>query len=316
MGKKYSLGIIGAGVMAERLINASMNHPDVKIKGLYDRDMDRMLEISRKYWIDGYSSYEELLDDGEIDIIYLAVPPKFHYYYAIDIFKSNKHFLCEKPLANSREEAETMAEFSNGEDIVYAMNFPTIYRSVYKKIKELLDKNALGHILRVEFHGYFREWPRPWQKNPWIVTREQGGFTREVVTHYIQLMQRLFGDIEGIKSFVNYPTDTYRAEKSLLTKANIRDIEVLINCISDIGMKEKLEFNIIGSNGTISLRNWNDLYFSKKDETPKKIELEEIDSLVNLFDNFLRAIEGKEADIIDFKEGCKTHVIIEEILGN
>lgn len=316
MGKKYTIGIIGAGVMAERLINASMSHPDAKVKGIYDKDMDRMLEISRKYWLDGYSSYEKMLDDSEIDIIYLAVPPKYHYYYGVDIFKSNKHFLCEKPLANSREEAVTMAKFSNREDVVYAMNFPTIYRSAYKKIKELLDENAIGHVLRLEFHGYFREWPRPWQRNPWIVTREQGGFTREVVTHYIQLMQRLFGDIEGIKSFVNYPTDEYRSEKSLLAKANIRDIEVLINCISNIGMKEKLEFNIIGANGTISLRNWSELYLSKKNNSPEKVELEEIDSLINLFDNLFRAIEGKTADIVDFKEGCRTHRVIEEILGN
>lgn len=314
MKKRFNIGIIGAGVVAERIINSSMNHPHAKIKGIYDKDLDRMLEVSRKYGLHGYSSYEKILDDDDIDIIYLAVPPKHHYHYGVDIFKSGKHFLCEKPLANSKEEAETMAKLSNNEDVVYAMNFPTIYRSGYKKIKELLDENTIGHVLRVEFQAYFREWPRPWQKNPWIVTREQGGFTREVVTHYIQLMQRLFGDIEDIHSFVNYPTDEYRAEKSLIVKANIDHIEVLINCITDIGMKEDLSFNIIGSKGTISLKNWTDLWLSKKDNPLEKVELDETDSLVNLLDNLFKAIDGDQADIIDFEEGYKTHRVIEEIL--
>lgn len=316
MDKKFTIGIIGAGVVAERIINASMNHPQAKIKGIYDKDMDRMLEVTRKYGLYGYSSYEKMLDDRDIDIIYLAVPPKYHYYYGVDIFKSGKHFLCEKPLANSRKEVETMAKLAHYYDVVDAVNFPTIYGSAYEKIIDLLYENVIGHILRLEFHGYFREWPRPWQRNPWIVTREQGGFTREVVTHYIQLMQRLFGDIEGIHSFVNYPTDKYRSEKSLIAKANIGDIEVLINCIADIGMKEDLSFNIIGSKGTISLKNWNELWLSKKDSPLELLKLEQRDSLVNLFDNLFRAIEGKPADLVDFTEGCKVHKVIEEILGN
>lgn len=316
MDKKFNIGIIGAGIVAERIINASMDHPRTKIKGIYDRDIDRLLEVTRKYWLDGYSSYEELLDDSEIDIIYLAVPPKYHYPLGVDTFKSGKHFLCEKPLANSMEEAKTMAKLSNDKDVVYAMNFPTIYGSPYKKIKELLDKGSIGKLLRLEFQGYFTDWPRPWQKNPWIVTREQGGFTKEVITHYVHLMQRLFGDIEQIHSFVNYPTDTYRAEKSLIAKCNIRDIEVLINCVTDIGMKEKLSFNMIGTKGTISLKNWNEVWVSKKDSEFEKIELEKIDPSKNLLDNLFSAIDRDESDIVDFKEGCKTHIVIEKLLGN
>lgn len=127
-------------------------------------------------------------------------------------------------------------------------------------------------------------------------------------------MQRLFGDIENIHSFVNYPVDAYRAEKSLIARANIDDIEVLINCITNIGMKEELKFNIIGSKGTICLKNWNELWISRSDKELEKVELEESNSVINLLDNLFRSIDGENADIVDFKEGCKTHIVIEKLL--
>lgn len=316
MNKKFNIGIIGAGVIAEKIINDSMDHPRARIKGVYDKDIDKLVEITRRYWLEGYSSYKELLDDEEIDIIYLAVPPKHHYNLAIDTFKSHKHFLCEKPLANSIEEAKTMSKLSNRNGVIYAMNFPIMYGNAYKKIKELLHEDFTGKISRVELHGYFREWPRPWQQNDWIVTREQGGFTREVVTHYVQLMQRLFGGLENIHSFIKYPTDTYRSEKSLIAKANRDNIDVLINCITDIGMKETLNFNIIGNKGTITLRDWGELWVSKGNNELERVDLEKANTAVNLFDNLFRAIDGEESDIVDFKEGCRTNVTVEKLLEN
>lgn len=316
MGDRLKIGIIGAGAAAERIINASMNHSDIKIHGVYDKDTDRLMQISRNYWLDGYSSYEKILEDPEIDIIYLATPPKFHYPLGVDIFKSDKHFICEKPLANSNREVQKMLSLANVEDRLYAMNFPIIYGPAYKKIKELLDDGYIGKLRRIEFQAYFPEWPRSWQQNSWIKSRNQGGFTREVVTHYVQLMQRLFGDIKNIESYVKYPDDPELSEKSLLAKADIDGVEVLFNCLADVGISEDLNFNIIGSKGAISLKNWEELWLSRKDSRIKKIKLKKNDSLVNLLDNIHRGVIGEECDIVDFKEGAKTHYVIEKLLGN
>ena len=190
MKTTMNIGIIGAGVVAERIINASQNHSRSNINGIYDTDAERLKEITEKYNLKGTNSYEELLEDQDIDIIYLAVPPKYHYPIALDIFKSGKHFICEKPLANSTEEAKAMYKLSKEQNIVCAMNFPTMYSKAFEKIETLVKDNFLEDIVRVEFQGYFSQWPRHWQQNNWIATKEQGGFVREVVTHYIQIIQR------------------------------------------------------------------------------------------------------------------------------
>ena len=316
MKENINIGIIGAGVVAERIINASNKNSRASIKGIYDIDSSKLKEITDKYSLQGVDSYQDLLEDKDIDIIYLAVPPKYHYPIALDILKTNKHFLCEKPLANSTEEAKEMYELVKDKDIVNAMNFPTIYNKAFEKMEELLREGFIGDLLRVEFQGYFTYWPRLWQQNNWISTREQGGFVREVVTHYIQMIQMLFGDIEELESCIEYPEDPKLSETSLIAVAKVKGTQLLINAVADAGMEEDLSFNIIGSKGTLYLKNWREVWSSTKDSEIKKLDIEADDHLVNLLDNIFKAIDGEEARIVDFEEGYKAHRIIEQILGN
>jgi len=315
MDKKMNIGIIGAGVVGERLINAVKRHPHGNIKGIYDVNMQRLEEMSVKYNIPTAKSYHELLEDKDIDIIYLAVPPKYHYPIAIDIIKSNKHFLCEKPLANSSEEAREMYEGVERSKVVNGMNFPTVYTSAFKKLKSLLEEGFIGDLLRVEVKGYFTHWPRLWQQNDWIASREQGGFVREVFTHFVQMIQNLFGEITNITSFIEYPEDESMCETGIIAKANIKgSIPVLFNGFSNVGMKEDLSFTIYGTKGTISLVDWRELWISNKDIKPEKLELVNNDHLVELLDEFFKAINGEKANLVTFKEGYEVQKVIEKLL--
>lgn len=311
-----NIGIIGAGVVAERIINAAKAHPRAKIKGIHDINIERLKEIKDKYGIESVKSYIELLDDEDIDIIYLAVPPKYHYPIALDIFNSGKHFICEKPLANSTEEAKTMYELSEKMNIITAINFPTMYTKAFEKMESLIKEGFIGDLVRVEFQGYFAQWPRLWQQNNWIATREQGGFTREVITHYIQIIQRLFGDIEQILSFIEYPKDINKSETSIIAKGKVNAIPVLINAISNIGMEEELSFKIFGSKGTIFLKNWRELWISNENGNMERFEIEETSNLVELLHNVFKAIDGEPSNIVDFHEGYRTHRVIESLLVN
>ncbi|MDR7855650.1 Gfo/Idh/MocA family oxidoreductase [Tissierella sp.] len=310
-----NIGIIGAGVVAERIINASNKHPRANIKGIYDVDLNKLKEVTEKYNLQAVDSYNDLLQDEDIDIIYLAVPPKFHYPIAMDILKTDKHFICEKPLANSTDEAREMYSVAKDKAIVHGMNFPTIYINAYKKMEELLSEGFIGDLVRVEFQGYFTHWPRLWQQNHWISSREQGGFVREVVTHYIQMIQRLFGDIEDVSSFIEYPEDPTISETSIIARGTVKGVPVLINGVTDIGMEEELSFKIFGTKGSIFLKNWRELWISKKGEALEKLDIKEENHLVGLLDNIFKAIDGEDAKIVDFEEGYKTHMIIEKLLG-
>lgn len=315
--KNFNIGIIGAGLVGERLINAIIRNPRGTIKGINDVNEVRLKEVVDKYDLVAVKSYHELLNDQEIDMIYLAVPPKYHFPIARDIIDSKKHFLCEKPLANSTEEAKEMYEGVTQNNLVNGMNFPTAYTPAFKEMQRLLEAGFIGELLRIELKGAFTHWPRLWQQNDWIATKEQGGFVKEVFTHFIQIIQRFFGEIQDIHSCIEYPEASDQSEKGIIALGKVKgDIPVLFNGLTDVGMKEELAFTIYGDQGTISLRDWHELWTSTKETNLEKVALDSNDHLVDLLDELFKAIEGKDANLVTFKEGYQAQKVIDQLLKN
>jgi predicted dehydrogenase len=311
---KIGLGIIGLGVIGERLMPTFLKHPNTDIKGVYDVDTKRMKEMSDRFKLRSVDHYDALIEDESIDVIYLAVPPKFHHEISLKIMRAGKHILCEKPLAGTIEEAKEMFEVAKETHIIHGMNFPLYYGYGYNKIKEMIKNQDLGRIKRVEVTAKFPVWPRPWQQNNWIDTKEEGGFVREVFTHFIQLIQSSYGLIENVHSFVEYPEDTSQCEIGLIGVGELADgVKVLFNGITDINQKEDLRFTIYGSNGVVEMLNWRDLYLIENDERTF-IEPESVDATYNLIDAFYNAVEGKNHNLVTFEDGLNATLVVEKLL--
>ena len=310
-----NIGIIGAGIVGERIIKAISRHERTRVAGIHDVNLERLEFISKEYGITTVKDYKELVSDKEIDLIYLAVPPKYHHPIAMDIIAAGKHFLCEKPLANSTEEAREMFEKGEEKGMVHAINFPTVYTPAFKRLNTLLEEGFVGKLRRVELHGYFKQWPRPWQQTDWISSREQGGFVREVFTHYVQMLQSMLGKMKDIATQVQYPEDPSLCETGIIATAMLQDnTPVLFNGFSGIGMEESLSLNIYGTEGTLSLTNWRELWISKAEGKKERVQLEDSDHLVELLDEVLKAIDGKTSRIVSFKEGYEAQTVIERLL--
>ena len=315
MERTINIGIIGAGIVGERLIKAIQRHGRTTVAGICDVNLDRLAFISKEYHIPTVTDYKELIQSEDVDIIYLAVPPKYHYAIAMDIIRAKKHFLCEKPLANSIAEAKEMYEEAENHGRVHAINFPTVYTPAYKKLGDLVGEGFLGKLRRIELHGYFRQWPRPWQQTDWIATREQGGFVREVFTHYVQMIQSLFGAMGNIHTNIQYPQDQTMCETGIIATAALKDgTPVLLNGFSDVGIEESLSLNIYGSEGTLSLVNWRELWASKGSGKKERIQLEESDHLVELLSEVIQAMKGGSSRVVTFKEGYEAQIVIERLL--
>jgi len=305
------IGIIGLGAIGERLIKILIEHKRIHIKSIYDIDEKKMNTITSTYKLNPVMNYHEMIDDPEIDLIYIAVPPKYHHDLALEVI-GKKHILCEKPLAGTIEEAKAMYLATLDNKFINGMNFPLFYGAAYKRIKEYLSENKLGRILRLELKGFFPIWPRYWQINNWIDSRDEGGFTREVFTHFIQLMQSEFGRIENINSKVAY-TDANKSERSIIATAEIGDIDVVFNGLVGINQPEDLRWSIIGEKGSIELINWDKLEI-QLGEDRKKIELEPNVSTTNLFNALHDAIDGKSNELVSFEDGYHATCVVESLL--
>lgn len=307
------LSIIGLGAIGERLLPILKDYLEIDIISVYDIDKSRTEEMCTKFDVKPAGSIGEMLSDTAVDAVYLAVPPKFHKDLALDIMKAGKHILCEKPLAGTIEDAETMMEFAKDKPLVSGMNFPLYFGPGYKKLKALLDEKRIGEIKRIEIKGVFPDWPRKWQINPWIDSKDQGGFVREVFTHFIQLVQDYFGLIEIDDSYAIYPDDPTKSEIDILARGHIDALPVVFSGMTGVGQEEDLRLIIWGSEGVIELVNWRDVYLTDKTQR-LQIELEPVNATYDLIDSFRKAVEGEQALRVDFEAGYHAVRVVETLL--
>ncbi|KON88661.1 hypothetical protein AF332_18840 [Sporosarcina globispora] len=314
--EKIKVGLIGMGAVGERILRQFRQHEEFEIAALCDRNAER-LDKFKVELPDAviHSNHLDLLKDETIKLVYLGVPPKIHHSISMDIIKSGKHLLCEKPLANSIEEAKEMYEAAENTGIIHAMNFPMAYSPAYKMFREKIHNGELGEIKKVELNLQFTQWPREWQQNDWISSREQGGFIREVAPHFIHMIHDTFGELGNVRSFVEYPNDEHLCETSFTTSLKLPGgIPVLLNGIAGIGQKEHLSFKVFGEKGTLDMQNWSVLVQSSSENSGEIIRLDEPEN--SLHTELLKAIRGDNALLVSFKEGYEVQNVLEKILSS
>lgn len=111
--KVFKWGFLGLGNMGHTFLEDLMLIPNAKVVGVASRNIDRSKKFAEQYNIAKYyDSYESLLKDDTIDIVYIATPHHNHADLAIEAMRSGKHVLCEKPLAVNRSQVQDMIDAS------------------------------------------------------------------------------------------------------------------------------------------------------------------------------------------------------------
>ncbi len=308
------VGVIGLGAIGERMMNQFRQHPETEIVAVCDISEARAQQVAKTLGdIPWYTSHNDLLANGDVDLVYVAVPPALHHAIALDAIYAGKHILCEKPLANSLEEAKAMLEAAERSGLVHAINFPMHHSPSVYKFERLLSDGYLGDLRRVEITMHFPQWPRTWQQNNWVGGRKQGGFILEAGVHFIQITQRLFGEIQNISSKVEYPDNPELCEIGILATMELADgTPVLINGLSHIAEKERVELFAYGTDGTLALVNWDTLMGAKRGESLTVIEPtdESPDSVVA---SVVKAIRGEPSNLCDFRVGYSAQIVLEQL---
>ena len=309
---KTTFALIGTGVVGERIINQILAHPNCEIVSVFDENKTRLMEISTKYQLPVAGTLDELLE-SKPNWVYIGTPPVSHAPLAEQIAAYGLNILSEKPLAHDTQDGMLMVRVATEANVQTAMHFPLMYSPVVHSLQHAINTASLGEIIRIELHTYFPHWPRKWQQNPWIGTREQGGFIREVFPHYLQLIYRLFGHFTISSHETTYPEDENLCETGVSALAKTESgIPIVLNGLSGIGQEERLEFKVFGTEKVMTIRNWSELWISEVDQ----VAVHEIpdNKPMSLIDACHGVINGKESLIVSFEEGVKVQEWIDQLL--
>ena len=154
-----------------------------------------------------YDDAQELIDDPEVNAVYIATPPSSHATYAIMSMKAGKPVYIEKPMAQTYEECARINRISQETGVPCFVAYYRRYLPYFMKVKELVDKGTIGNVINVQIR--FAQPPRDLDYNrenlPWRVQADiaGGGYFYDLAPHQIDLLQEMFGCIleaSGYKS--------------------------------------------------------------------------------------------------------------------
>ncbi|MDX1590482.1 MAG: Gfo/Idh/MocA family oxidoreductase [Balneolaceae bacterium] len=148
MTRKINWGIIGLGNIAHLFASDLMLSERSTLRGVASRDLEKATEFGDQYHsVKCYGSYEELADDPEVDVVYIATPHTFHCEQTLMCLEKGKAVLCEKPMGIRSAETEKMAEAARSRNLFLMEGMWTRFIPATIKMLELLKSNTIGELL-------------------------------------------------------------------------------------------------------------------------------------------------------------------------
>ena len=154
------IGVLGAARIAPHaLIRPAREVPGVTVAAMAARDLARARAFAERHGIPRvHPSYPAVLEDREVDAIYLPLPNSLHAFWSLAALKAGKHVLCEKPMAANAQEAGRVANAAADSGLVMAEAFHYRYHPLATRLKEIVSSGELGTIRHLEAHLCLPAW--------------------------------------------------------------------------------------------------------------------------------------------------------------
>ncbi|MBN2648460.1 MAG: Gfo/Idh/MocA family oxidoreductase [Prolixibacteraceae bacterium] len=182
MQKKFTFGIIGAGMIAEKHIEGLQKTGKAEIKWIARKDDSRLVEIQRKYGIPcGTTNYEEMLNDDNVDAIVITSPPALHFEHFKKCVAAGKHILLEKPAAIKREHIDEMVKIAELHPELIISDCSARHARLqpkFKVVKDIIDSGKLGEIYFIHHNAVARQSRPGIEYHPtakWFLNKEIAG---------------------------------------------------------------------------------------------------------------------------------------------
>ncbi len=255
--QRISIGLIGAGIMGERLLRAILDQsPDLlQVSGIWDPSPQARARMAATFPAVAQLPDAQALIEAS-DCVYIASPPASHLGHARAAIAAGKAVFCEKPLAVDVADARAFVAQAGGRG---AVNFPFASSPAVATLRGWIESGAIGRARSLAIEVAFANWPRSWQVDAagWLDRPAEGGFTREVVSHFLFLARRCFGELHGLTAQAEFP-EAGRSERSISARLMAGDIPVTLT--GTVGSTTKDDHNIwqlTGDGGSVRLCDWS-----------------------------------------------------------
>lgn len=275
--KKIKWGVIGAGGIADRrTIPGMLLAKNAELYSVMEVDINVAMKLKEKYNAEkAYDNIDDLLNDDEIDAVYIASPVAYHKEQAMKAADAKKHILLEKPICLTVEEGKQVVEYCLERNVKLATGFMMRFHSYHQKMKQLVEEGRIGNIVsaRAQLTCWYPDMPGNWRQS---IKTSGGGALMDMGVHCLDLIQYISGHkakrVAGMASTLTFDYEVEDSGAILVELDNgaLCHIESNFN-IPDDAAKGRLEFygtkGCLLAEGTISQIESGQLEVTFSDDT-------------------------------------------------
>lgn len=220
--KQIRWGFIGCGEVTEKKSGPAFREVEGSdIVAVMGRDAHKTRMYAERHRIPKwYTDASELIEDHDVNAVYIATPPSSHATFAIMSMKAGKPVYVEKPLASSYDDCARINRVSEQTGIPCFVAYYRRYLPYFIKVKSLVESGAIGKVMNVQLR--FSCPPReldystisnlPWRLQPDIAG---GGYFYDLAPHQLDLLQNMFGVIIKTEGICTNRGGLYKAEDTI-----------------------------------------------------------------------------------------------------
>jgi predicted dehydrogenase len=316
-----AIAIIGFGIQGRRMVASLVAHPLFRIAAVWDPD-EAARTAAAGVAAATPAEVGAIFADRAIDCVYVASPPRSHLDYVVRALDAGKAVFCEKPLATDAAAAHAVVERIERSQARAAINFSLANAPAFLAARAALAQGAIGRPQRIAIDVAFRRWPRPWQADAvgWLGGGAEGGFTREVVSHFLWATRRIFGPIAVTGHTVVRPAP--QAAETRLAAAFTAGAVVgaVDGHVSDDAPADDVNAWLVeGDSGALRLFDWNRLALGadgqlREQDLGSAEERREASRTGQLY-ALAALIDGRPHDLASFREALDVQLAAEAMLA-
>lgn len=220
--KLLKWGFIGCGEVTEKKSGPAFNLVEgSEVVAVMSRNKDKARSYAERHHVKKwYTDAQDLIDDPEVNAIYIATPPSSHATFAILSMRAGKPVYVEKPMAASYDDCTRINRVSEQTGVPCYVAYYRRYLPYFKKVKEIIRNKTIGDIMNVQVRfscpprnlDYSATASLPWRLQPDIAG---GGYFYDLAPHQLDLLQDLFGVIIEAEGMCANRAGLYSAEDSV-----------------------------------------------------------------------------------------------------
>lgn len=318
--RTYGVAVVGLGAIGRRMLTNMPVQGRLAVRGGWDTDPVAREAAERDFeWLAVPDDPEALVAREDVDVVYIGVPPAAHAEYARMAIAHGTAVFCEKPLGVDLAESRALAAEMADAGLAQAVNLSLASARGVEEIRRALAEKETGAILGAEVILHFSRWPRPFQAHAgWLAERAEGGFTREVTTHFVYLAALLLGEGRLVSASPRYPGPP-GAETHVTARLDFGGVPLIHAGATGGAGPDRVEFTLWGAERSYRLTDFYRLWSSEGDDWTEvfpAIENPALEAYMRQLDALVALLDGERTALPRFEDALAAQELVEGILAS